>query len=777
MSTSAKSSFSSRILSRFGLSVLPKDELSRLQAFLQAVPGEYCAWSGNNVLVSDGMCALMGIEKIDRLADVQDALMPADAASLDSLFDRLGKDGTPFQIEATLTSGEKVLRLSGKCSALEKDHSSQRVCLLWVDDISAYAYEREQNKLKQLELEKDERSLWEILDVLPFPLWKRNDDLSMRWCNRSYAETLNSTPSEVVAQQIELSLTAGAKKKGGVSATKSSDILRNLAKAAKTDQERKTYQGHAIVAGKRHLLDICEQPLKNDVCQIGWADDQTPQENLRREIARLEASQKELLEQLGTAVAIFHKDATLGFYNAACMRLWQLDESFLDGTPRLSEIMEKLRDNRRLPEQADFRKFKDSWGAMFTTLLDPHEEMLHLPDNTALRMLVVPHSMGGLTFTFEDVTSHLELESSLNTLIAVQKETLDSLEEGVAVFGPDGRLKLWNPSYIKIWGLHPEDVEDAPHISRLVEKKEKKFDPELWLSMRDILLRNGLEREEREGQIQQKDNVFLDFTTMPLPDGGVMITYMDVTDTVQVETALRDRAAALEAAEKVKTDFLANVSYQLRTPLNTITGFAEMLEQKFFGDLNTKQEEYISGILQSGGRLLNLINDILDLSSIEAGQMQLDMEEVVLADMMGHVATMTEEWARKHSANVEILPVKGTLSISGDRRRLQQVLLNLIRNAIAFSGEGSTITLSAMKIDSEIHLSVKDTGIGIPDEDKERVFAAFEQVKSAEGMARTDRGAGLGLPLVKNIIELHGGRVSIESVPDKGTTVTCIFPV
>jgi PAS domain S-box-containing protein len=203
---------------------------------------------------------------------------------------------------------------------------------------------------------------------------------------------------------------------------------------------------------------------------------------------------------------------------------------------------------------------------MFTGLIDPYEDMLHLPDSSALRMLVIPHSMGGLMMTFEDVTSRLELESSYNTLIAVQKETLDNLGEAVAVFGSNGRLRLSNPSFGNLWGLHPEDLEGEPHVTTIVEKTKPFFTKEEWPARKEELVARGLDRTLHEGRLTRADGSLVDFTTVPLPDGGVLLTYSDVTDTVRVENALREKNAALEAAEQLKLDFLANVSYQLRTP-------------------------------------------------------------------------------------------------------------------------------------------------------------------------------------------------------------------
>ncbi|MCD8562534.1 MAG: PAS-domain containing protein, partial [Alphaproteobacteria bacterium] len=513
---------------------------------------------------------------------------------------------------------------------------------------------------------------------------------------------------------------------------------------------------------------------------LGIAEDVTEREDLESELKRYKATMHELLEQLRTAIAIYGADQKLDFYNSAFAQLWGLEDGWLNTKPKLGEVMEKLREERRLPEQADFRRFKQSWLDMFTTLIDPMEDMLYLPDGSALRMLVVAQSAGGLMMTFEDVTSRLELESSYNTLIAVQKETLDNLGEGVAAFGGDGRLKLWNPSYGRLWGLNPEDLESEPHISRIADKVKGFFTDDRWPEAREDLIAMTLDRSMREGRFSRNDETLVDYSAVPLPDGGVLITFTDVTDTVRVENALREKAAALEAAEKLKLDFLANVSYQLRTPLSAIMGFNDILDQEYFGPLNTRQKEYTHDIQSASNRLLNLINDILDLSTIEAGYMTLERAPVKVKPMLESLLDLTQDWARKEKIEVRLECPANIGSIEIDERRVKQALVNLIRNSIAFTPSGGSITIGAKKQTGGITLSVSDTGIGIKRENQLRIFQPFERaqrglIHTAE-KGQSGGGAGLGLSLVKNIASLHEGRVDLESEPGKGTTVSLFFP-
>lgn len=596
--------------------------------------------------------------------------------------------------------------------------------------------------------ESRERVMSEALNNLTFPVWIEGRNHQIYFQNSVFTNQFESGANQGIKDILRDSL-------------ESDSFLRRIISV--------------IIKGERKQLEVKTQPLPGNRV-LAWAPDRT---DFIEDIAardRLLNAQRSLFEQLRTAVATFDQSTALTFYNSAYTELWGMDDAYLNTQPKLGDILEHLREQRRLPEQADFRTFKSDILNRFTELLGPLEEMLYLPDGRTLRLLTIPNPSGGLLITFEDVTNTLELESSLNTLMAVQRETLDNMTEAMAVYGGDGRLKLWNPQYAKLWGLYPEELDGAPHITTLVDSKLKNFNAETATGIYPIIMNLALGRQELSGRFVFESGQHINYASIPLPDGATLQSYDDVTDTVQVEQALRDRAAALEDAERLKTDFLANVSYQLRTPLNAIIGFAELLEHKYFGDLNAKQMEYASGITDAGQRLLSLIDDILDLSTIEAGYMSVNRDTVDIARMVRDVYALTEEWARK-SQHVYKLSLPDQLgSMQGDERRLKQALLNLIRNAINFTPKGGFIEVGAHTDAGICRIWVKDSGVGIASEDQSRVFKAFERVEEMDASGRNS-GAGLGLSLVKSIVELHDGSVDLVSTPENGTTVTITLPV
>ncbi len=752
-----------------------KGEKSRLEAFINAFPGEYCGLNKDgSVAYSNGFCSLLGLSRVKSFTDIQACLEPGDSAALEGLHDRLIKHKTPFTLPVKTISGAN-LTISGTVG--QDTGKSESIVVLWLQKQSLEKPAQEQPPPPP-NIERRNQDSGELLQVqtalnsIPRPLWLRDMQQNIVWCNTTYADYLGMSVGDIITQQKEIAAQALKKKTG-------EDIQpgRTLATESLKKGEALEAKAHAVVHGKRMLMKISEIPMGPLGMTLGIAYNITREEELETELQRYQSSNKELLEQLRSAIAIFTADEKLEFYNSAFSQLWGLDAGWLNKSPTLGEIMEKLRETRRLPEQSDFRRFKQSWLSMFTGLIEPHEDMLFLPDGSTYRMLVIPHSMGGLMMNFEDATSRLALESSYNTLVAVQKETLDNLAEGVAVYGGDGRLKLWNPAFARLWDLHPETLEGEPHISKIVDKMKGFFDPGQWTKIKDLLMKTALERMMHDGRLERENDTLLEYSTMPLPDGGVLISYADITDTVRVENALREKNAALEAAERLKMDFLANVSYQLRTPLNAIIGFNEILDQEYFGPLNKRQKEYTRDMKEASERLVSLINDILDLSTLEAGYMTMSFEDIKIYDTMQAVFELMNDWARKEKIEIKMTCPKNIGTLHADEKRIKQALVNVIRNAITFTPAGGEIELKASKSKDGIKISVHDTGIGITEEDRLRIFEPFERAGSGADRARLSRsGAGLGLSLVRNITHLHGGNVELESEKGKGTTVTLFFP-
>jgi signal transduction histidine kinase len=641
---------------------------------------------------------------------------------------------------------------------------------LWFRDMTSFSKERKHLKKENKSLKRKMRKWQAMCDKAPFPMWLRDAELNIIYCNPSFAEIVDDGEQVALDSPKQLELNAQ---------------IRELAKEAQDAAVLKEQECHIISKGKRRLFHIMERPLvgddaNDDIATIGYGFDLHAKEEVESELKRYISAQSDLLESSASAMAVYGADQRLKNYNQAFVRLWKLDESWLDQEPSYGDLLEHLREKRRIPEQANFPMFKQESLSLFTKLIRTHEEYYYLPDGRVLRVIVIPHALGGLLFAYEDVTDRLALERNYNTLIAVQRASLDNLHEGVAVFGEDGRLKLYNPAFAKLWHLDEKMLDSEPHISNLVQSVKDLLNTKgHWEERRDTIAAHVLARENTTGRLYLTNDKVVDWHSVPLPDGAIMMAYYDMTASILMEETLREKNKALEEADKVKTEFLASMSYELRSPLTSIMGFSEALGKHYFGAVNEKQQEYIDAIHQSSNKLMGLINNILDLASIEAGYMQLNLRHFHVKAMLEDIREMQREAIKEAGLRLRIQCPRDLEKIYADESRLKQIIFNLLHNAIKFSDRDSTITISvslneAGDDEPALNITVKDHGEGMSEEEQLLVFERF--YKGASVRARKS-GAGLGLSMVKRFTELHGGRVELASEQGEGTSVTCMLPL
>ncbi len=739
---------------------------ARLRESLATSPDGYYCWLGEgDETCSRRLAVLLGLPRglESSYEDVLAAFTAADAHTLDMAVRQLRGAGEGFEAELTLEAGRRVRALGIRAVAPDGERLAD---LMWLRDVTHSASVVEDLARSLQALAADTAHLRGLLDALPMPVWLRDEDLSLLTVNRVYAAAVDAATAEaVVANQVELASDAVVRE------------ARALAARARAAGESRSEGFHLVLGGERRFAYVTEVPIQIGSTRLtaGFALDQTRVEELQTELDRHVAAHGEVLERLSTAIAIYSTDTRLTFFNTAFVKLWRLDREWLESQPTYGGVLDALRERRTLPEAADYRALKEEELKRFISLIDPIETLLHLPDGRTLRRVVSPHPYGGLIYTYEDVTDTLAMERSFNTAMAVQRETLDHLHEAIAVFGGDGRLKLVNPAFGRIWNLASEDLAGEPHLHEVVERLKPFFEgrpnrASSWPAARDQLMALVNQRRAMDGRLERQDGTILDCTSVPLPDGATLLTWLDVTDTVRVERALIERNEALAAADTLKSEFIANVSAEVSKPLTTVIGFAEMLEAEYFGKLAKRQHEYVKGIADAGHALESLVSDILDLAAIEAGQMTLELDAVDIHPMLSAVLSLVRERVRQKKLQLEFTCPLDIGWIVADHRRLKQAMFNLIGNAVKFTPQGGAITVGAERQGGELVLTVADSGPGIPPEEQARVFDSFVRT-------RPEDGAGLGLALVRRFVELHGGQVELKSAAGEGTVVKVRLPV
>ncbi|WP_246742414.1 sensor histidine kinase [Microvirga splendida] len=673
-------------------------------------------------------------------------LAPADAAAVESSLEQLKDRGQVFRltarglgnrfidVEGRTIGGRAILRL--------RDVTGDRSELLKVQGQLATA-------------RSDLRSMTMLLDDVAYPLWIRDSDDKLLWANQAYLRSVEARDlDDAIGRSLEL-----------LSAPTRDETRRKRQTGA-------TYSGRvtAVVAGHRAVLDVIERPTAGG--SAGIAVDVSELEAVRTDLQRQMDAHVRTLDQLPTAVAIFDGAQNLLFSNAAYQQLWGLDAAFLASRPTDSEVLDRLRAGRKLPEQADFRAWKADFLQGYRSV-EQQETWWHLPDRRTLRVVINPNPQGGVTYLFDDVSERFELASQVHSLTRVQSETLDTLKEGVAVFGSDGRLKLHNRAFADMWNLAAEMTAANPHIDTVI-KACRPLAPrdEPWIDIRGAVAGLADMRMGLTCRIERHDGSALDCTAQPLPDGATLLSFTDVTASVNVERALTERNDALERASRLRDEFVHHVSYELRSPLTNIIGFTQLLGDETVGALNPRQRDYADHIMRSSAALLAILNDILDLASIDTGSLELSPEIVDIRSTIEAAMRGLEDRLAESSLNLVIDAPDDIGTFVADGKRVRQILFNLLSNAVGFSSPGQTIRVSARKRGGEVIFEVKDQGRGIPPEIKAKIFERFE----SHTLGTRHRGVGLGLSIVRSFVELHGGRIDISSAPGQGTTVTCIFP-
>jgi signal transduction histidine kinase len=673
-------------------------------------------------------------------------LEPVTAHRMEQAVDALRRDGRGFVMTLTTRAG-RPMEAEGRAIAGR--------AVLRLRDVSGIEQELLDLAARHDQLLSDIETMRALLDSLPAPVWARDSAGELVFVNSAYADAVDAgDPAEAVARRLEL-LDQSAR-----------------AELGRTRAAGETYTGRlpAIAAGGRRIFEVVDVP--SAAGSSGIAIDRTEVETMRAELTRMVEAHRRVLDQLATGVAVFNVDRKLTFYNAAFRVLFELDAGFLDQTPSDAAVLDTLRSKRKLPEEYDFRQWRQHLYEAYRTV-EPKEHMWHLPDGRALRVVTTPNPEGGVTYLYDEVTERLDMHRRYDALIKVQSETLDHLSEAVAVFGSDGRVRLHNPAFQRMWKLSHDALEQHPHAEAVTAWCQALHDDNtVWRSLRASVTAID-NRESLVARIERRDGAMIDLATMPLPDGATLVTFQDRTDTVNVERALRERNEALEAADSIKIDFVHHVSYELRSPLTNIIGFANLLGDPAFGTLTHKQDEYLGYITASTNALLALINNILDLATIDAGAMTLNLGDVDIRNSMEGAAEGVQDRLVKNRISLDIRAPANIGSFVADERRLRQILFNLLSNAVGFSPEGETVTLVAERHPDAVYFRVTDRGPGIPPEAMDKVFDWFE----TDSMGSQHRGPGLGLSLVRSFVELHGGTVTIDSASGQGTTVTCAFPV
>ena len=760
--------FSSLILlhcvynSRFDL-VRYKNVLCHYQGVLTSSQDGWVAWNMDDEYIgsSKRLRNFFGIKHASPIfiSDIVAVLDENSASELSFHFNQLRKNGMAFKMTVVTAASHNRIEIIGSRMIVNK----LETILLWCSDIT-----RSSSTMASLEkkLENEEvkaSAMDELLDALPIPVWRRDNSLNIIYCNKTYADFLDSTVESIIRDNAPL-IPGNLFGQG-----------HSLAENAKKCNREQVIAQSAIFKGARKKLSVHEVPT-HEGNFLGFALDITEQETLASNLDNVITANCEVLENLSTAIAIFGANMKLNFFNSAYQKLTKTESTWLYTKPTYGEVLDECRNNRQLPEHADFQAYKKEQMALFTSVTTPVQELMHLPNGKTLRQLIAPYPLGGLLFMYEDVSDSLALQRKNNTLQAVQKETIDHLYEGVIVYGSDNRLKILNSAARKIWEVDDIDSDDVKnmHLSELIEKIKGLIDyGDDWETFKSYAISNLTDRIPKTGKLYKNDNSVILFSYIPLPDGAHVMSALDITDTCMVEKAITEKNHALKAAQKLRFEFVYGISTEINEPLNVLIGFAELLVHQYYGQLNEKQMEYGKYILGAANQLYQLINNLLDMVSIDIDSSKLNLSQFSIKELVDEVVSNIEK--RANEKNITVVKNYKTdedIIFEGDRLRIKQSIFNLLINAIQFTPIKGRVDVMVVDERTDVKIIVKDEGMGYLKQQKKQFFK-----KGTASMVDKEGAEGISMPLVRTLVELHGGTFVVNATAGEGTYAIISLPL
>lgn len=670
------------------------------------------------------------------------------------------KSAAPFRMALNPPGSQRSLALYGTLA--DPQVSPGGAALVWVFDFTESHAEMARLRAAAARATGDFAALVGLIEAAPMPMWFRGADLSLQLVNQAYVDAVGAvSAAEVVQGQIELL----EPEDGRTPAEIARDTLRS--------QDKSERSVAATIHGARRTLRVSDLPLGLEGV-AGYAIDIEEQQQVARNYRAFREAQRALLDQLSVGVAQFDAEELLTFANRPFRRLFTLTDEAIEARTPFERFLAEARERGRTPEVRDFpewRRERAGWFGMQETL----EEAWPLPGGTHLRIIAQPLPDGGLVLIAEDRTEQLALSAVRDTLLRTRTATLDSLFEALAIFAPDGSVQLWNRSFAGTWGLTPELLDAHPSADELLGAIGRNLvRPEEAALIGAVVRAATLDRREKGGQVDLADGRTLRFAGVPLPDGNGLLTVLDITASQKAEQALRERAEALDEANAVKAKFLANMSYEFRTPLTTIGGYAELLKAGVASDPESAGE-YVDAILSAVERLTEQVENVLDLSQSEAGLLPIRKERLDLLEFLTNLVREREAAIISAGLSLDLKGRRGRV-IEGDPRQLGRAIGNLIDNAIAGTPDGGRIVIEIRKApegaDFTMEVSIADNGRGMTSQELARAQGGLTPGKDGTPERRT----GLGIPLARQLIEAHDGTLDIASRKGAGTTATIRLP-
>jgi signal transduction histidine kinase len=749
-----------------------KTALKRMQHLLDLAPAvPLLVRTDGRIEAPEKLARLLGLARMPKYLSelaisgsdpASGGLSPDQLEMLSAKVQATQKSAAPFQIALTPPRSKRSLALHGTLA--DPQVSPSGAALVWVFDFTENHEEMARLRAAARRATGDFAALVGLIEAAPVPMWFRGPDLCLHLVNQAYVDAVGAaSASEVVASQIELL----EPEKGRSPA--------EIARRALEQQGKHERIVAATIHGARRTLRVSDLPIGQEGV-AGYAIDIEEQQQVEREFRAFRDAQRAILDELSVGVAQFDAAEHLIFANRPFRRLFALGTEALEANTTFERFLADARDRGRTPEVRDFPEWRRERVQWFS-LSEMQEEAWPLPGGTHLRVVVQPLPDGGLVMLAEDRTEQLALSAVRDTLLRTRTATLDSLFEALAIFAPDGSVQLWNRSFAGTWGLTSDFLDTHPGAEELLNAIARNLVcPEEAAQIGAVVRAATLDRKEKGGLVELSDGRTLRFAGVPLPDGNGLLTVLDITDSQKAEKALRERAVALEEADAVKARFLANMSYEFRTPLTTISGYTELLKSGVAGENSAAAGEYVDAILLAVERLTEQVENVLDLSQSEAGLLPITKSRVDLLEFLTGLAREREAAIIAGGLSLDLKGRRGRI-VEVDLRQFARALGNLIDNAIGGTPEGGKIVIEIRRPSDverwKVEIGIADNGRGMSAEELKQATDGGVMIGND---GKPQRRSGLGIPLARQLIEAHEGELVLTSRRGSGTTAVIRLP-
>ena len=676
--------------------------------------------------------------------DFLSQFMEGERDGIKLAFASLKKQSRPISIKLTTKREKRCFHLNA-----HRLTSKSKWAVIILNDISQQEQESTSLRLECKMLTSSVTNYKKAFDHLPIPIWIRQDHellyVNPKCANMFYDSSKLSSPSN--APQI---------------------FVRDL----RCLTDKNTLPIPLIDEGKRQFYSFHEaHSSKNQgrAITVGFGHDETKTIEKEKEVKYQASAYTKVLETLSAGVSIYDHNQRLIYFNQAYQHMFDFEPDWLIKTPTLGDVLDNLRSRRLLPEQAEYSLYKQEQIRMLKTLMHEFENLNHLPDGRIIREILAPHPLGGCFYIFEDVTDRINLEQKHNTQLAVQKATLDNLFEGIAVFGPDHRLQFTNRAFFDLWHIDKDRLTPGQHLSDVAEMARKYLENQNdWKRYKNRVMQIVTDRIPKHRLIRRNDNSTLEFSYIPLPDGSHMMSYRDITDRIELKTAYEERIKAQKESEQLKSEFISNMSFEMRSPLSTIIGYTDLLLNSVSSQhtLSAEQLSYCRDIHVSSTQLLNLVNNILDLAMIESGHIKLNKTSQNFWDLFKDTIDRYNQQIDPELSPISITFPESVAMIKADKKYLSKALETLLINTSSFYNEGKPVSLdleeNPLTQTITLILTMENSAI-----DYNAVIGIDTKQKNPKALARS---------LVDYVFKEHRATL-YESTTNEKKEITIIFPI